>query len=105
MVHEDFIDPEKRRMKSYFVVVIYDISDNRKRYRLHKCMEGYGEWVQRSAFECYVTNTQLEEMKAELKELIDPGIDLLRIYKISHSPLVWTYGRIGVSPDEDYVIL
>jgi hypothetical protein len=44
-------------------------------------------------------------MKAELKELINPAVDLLRIYKISHSPLVWTYGRIGALPDEDYVIL
>lgn len=96
---------ERRTVKTYFIVVVYDVADNKKRYRIHKAMKGYGEWVQRSAFECHLKDSQIEEMKGKLKKLIDSKIDMLRIYKISTTPKVWTYGRIELTEDEKFVIL
>lgn len=106
MAHIDFEETKERRtVKTYFVIVVYDVSDNKKRYRIHKTMEGFGEWVQRSAFECHLKDSQIEQMKDKLKKYIDPITDMLRIYKISTTPKVWTYGRIEVTEDEKFVIL
>lgn len=96
---------ERRTVKTYFVVVVYDVSDNKKRYRIHKVMKGFGEWVQRSAFECHLKDNQIEVMKNKLKKHIDPKIDMLRIYKISTTPKVWTYGKIDLTEDEKFVII
>lgn len=96
---------ERRTVKTYFVVVVYDVSDDKKRYRIHKAMKGFGEWVQRSAFECHLKDNQIEAMKAKLKRYIDPKVDMLRIYKISHIPRVWTYGRVELTEDEKFAII
>ena len=38
-----------------FVLIIYDIVDNRKRVKLAKLLSGYGKRVQKSAFEAMLT--------------------------------------------------
>ena len=35
-----------------FVVVAYDVADDRRRLRIMKMMQGHGEHVQESVFEC-----------------------------------------------------
>lgn len=108
MVNLDFDQDEnleRRQVKTYFIVVVYDMKDNKKRYQFHKTMKAYGTWVQRSSFECFLRDGQLQEMKIALQDLIDPKVDMLRIYKISHTPKIWTYGAIGEITDEDFVIL
>lgn len=106
MVNWDFNeDLEKRQVKNYFVLVIYDITDNKKRTKAFKLMSAYGEWVQRSSFECFLRSNQIEEMKDRLVDLLDMSVDMLRIYKMSHDPRIWTYGRVGEIEDEDVVIL
>ena len=52
MVYEEdefFVEDERR----YIVLVIYDISENRRRARMVKCLERYGVRVQKSAFEVF----------------------------------------------------
>jgi CRISPR-associated protein Cas2 len=108
MVNIDFDqdeNQERRKVKTYFIVVVYDMSDNKKRYKFHKAMKAYGTWVQRSSFECFLKDSQLQEMKSTLQDLIDPKTDMLRIYKISHTPKIWTYGSIGEVIDEDFVVI
>lgn len=85
--------------------MIYDIADNKKRTKAFKSMSAYGEWVQRSSFECFLRSNQIEEMKDRLINLLDISVDMLRIYKMSHDPRIWTYGRVGEMEDEDVVIL
>ena len=81
------------------------MKDNKKRYRFHKTMKAYGTWVQRSSFECYLRDSQLQAMKAQLEVLIDEAVDMLRIYKISHTPKIWIQGRIGEIENEEFVVI
>jgi len=37
------------------VLVTYDISDNKRRTKLATFLEGYGRRVQKSVFECFLT--------------------------------------------------
>ena len=53
----EFIVEDERR---YIVLVIYDITENKRRNRMVKCLERYGVRVQRSAFEAFLTKKKYE---------------------------------------------
>lgn len=89
------------RNKSFLVLVIYDISDNRKRNRIAKYLSRYGVRVQKSAFEAWLTQKQYERLLEKLPLLINEQEDYLRTYKLSGFCEVKTWGQIGVTPEED----
>ncbi len=68
-------------------LVTYDVSteDAEGRRRLRHvatiCLN-YGQRVQKSVFECSVTEMKYEEMKHHLLETIDRDKDSLRIYRL-----------------------
>jgi CRISPR-associated protein Cas2 len=64
-----------------FIVVAYDISDDRRRTRLFKTLRRFGDPVQFSVFECVLSERQFEEMRRAVAELIEPG-DKVRYYDI-----------------------
>src|SRR5574344_2109815 len=80
--------------RTYLVLIIYDVTDDKKRYRIAKKLKGYGEWVQRSAFECHLTLRQYEKMINDIYDYFDFEVDLLRIYKLSGQTDVRVYGKI-----------
>ncbi|BAZ29225.1 hypothetical protein NIES4074_16640 [Cylindrospermum sp. NIES-4074] len=41
-----------------FIVVSYDISEDKRRTKIHSVLKGYGQWMQYSVFECDLTPTQ-----------------------------------------------
>lgn len=60
----------------------FDVSDDRIRYRVSKCLSAYGVRVQRSVFEISVeTITELEDLKQQLTELVESNDDV-RFYSI-----------------------
>jgi CRISPR-associated protein Cas2 len=63
-----------------FIVVAYDISDDRRRGRLHTALKHFGMAVQESVFECHLTVSQLWRMKALVEQVIDPRVDQVRYY-------------------------
>ena len=91
--------------RTYTVLVIYDIVNDKKRYRLAKMLLGYGERVQRSAFECHLTTKQYEEMTKKALIFIDEDEDLLRVYKLTGNTTVQVWGSIPLTEDEDIVII
>ena len=63
-----------------FVVVVYDISDNKRRTRLHKLLQDYGTAVQYSVFECLLTTAEVDKMKRAVARVIRPKKDHVRYY-------------------------
>ena len=45
-----------------FVLIIYDIVENRKRVKLAKLLQGYGFRIQKSAFEAVVTKKKYKKL-------------------------------------------
>ena len=68
-------------------VVSYDISDNRRRYRLVKTLEGYGVRVQESVFECWLLPQQLRELQRRLRKIIKQESDCVAYYRLTQSDL------------------
>ncbi|MCF6157629.1 MAG: CRISPR-associated endonuclease Cas2 [wastewater metagenome] len=65
-----------------FVIVIYDIPDNKRRTRLFKALKGFGTPVQFSAFECILTDKHFREMQEVIRNIIDCSKDKCRIYTL-----------------------
>lgn len=105
----DFFDGtemvEKVGNRTYLIVVIYDIVDNKKRTKMAKALLGYGERVQRSAFECHLTKRKYERMMREILEYIDEEKDLLRIYKLTANAQTKMWGNVPETIDEDFIII
>ena len=81
----EFIVEDERR---YIVLVIYDITENKRRNRMVKCLERYGVRVQRSAFEAFLTKKKYECLVGEAQHLIDGATDSLRIYLLASHTMV-----------------
>jgi CRISPR-associated protein Cas2 len=65
-----------------FWVIVYDISDDRRRTRLHTALLDYGTPVQYSVFECWVTAEQFRKLQARVRKLIKPRKDHVRYYAL-----------------------
>ena len=62
------------------VVVSYDISDDKRRTKIHKALKSYGQWMQYSVFECVLTQTEYTRLRNRLNKLIKPEEDSIRFY-------------------------
>lgn len=63
-------------------VVAYDIPCDRRRNRVAKVLEGYGQRVQDSVFECWLDKRHLAVLKTKLARRIDPQEDKIRYYPL-----------------------
>lgn len=69
-----------RSSKKIFGLVAYDVTDDKRRNRLHKSLKGYGYPVQLSVFEYLLFESELEEMTKAIKRIVDMKEDSVRIY-------------------------
>jgi CRISPR-associated protein Cas2 len=67
-------------VKTYHVVVSYDVHDPKRLQRVGKSMKDYGERVLKSVFECNLTERQFQRMVARLEDIIDHVEDSIRYY-------------------------
>ena len=64
-----------------YVVISYDISDDRTRRRVANVLADYGKRVQYSVFECRVDAKTLDRIIALLKPFAE-GNDSIRLYQL-----------------------
>jgi|GEM_PF-175375 len=86
---------EARRAKRHFVVVSYDIPQDRRRGRVCKLLKDYGERVQYSVFECLLRPDELKRLRERLKPLLVPEEDDVRFYRLCETcrPKAVIWGR------------
>ncbi len=89
-----------------FIVVCYDIPDDKRRTRLSNSLEGFGYRVQRSVFECELSQQHFERMTARIREIIKPDEDSVRCYSLCQSclPKITIDGLGEVQRDKPYFI-
>jgi len=63
-----------------FCVVSYDISEDKRRTKIHKVLSSYGQWMQFSVFECDLTKAQYAKLRSRLDKLMDAKTDSVRFY-------------------------
>ncbi len=66
-----------------FVVVSYDVPDDRRRGRIARALQNFGgERVQFSVFECYLSARNRGQLQERLEEIVQPDEDSVRIYRL-----------------------
>jgi CRISPR-associated protein Cas2 len=77
-------------MDHQFIVVVYDISDDKRRTKLHNALMNYGSPVQYSVFECLLKDENVDKMKAHVERVIHERQDRVRYYYLCQACLAKT---------------
>jgi CRISPR-associated protein Cas2 len=67
-------------MTAQFILIVYDISNDKRRTKLHNALLDYGTPVQYSVFECHLDRKQLAKMKKAVAKAIRKRKDNVRYY-------------------------
>lgn len=88
-------------------LVSYDLPDTRRRTKLAKTLEDFGDRVQYSVFECILDEHLLKKMTARINKIILPKDDSVRIYTLCRSceKVIKIIGQGKVSKIEDVYII
>lgn len=81
----------------HLYVVTYDIAHPRRWRAVFGIMQGYGEWLQLSVFQCRLGRARLVQMEAALTEAMNQREDHLLIMDLGPadgiSPKVRSFGK------------
>ncbi|MBR3917690.1 MAG: CRISPR-associated endonuclease Cas2 [Clostridia bacterium] len=86
-----------------FVILSYDVAEKRVG-KMSKIAKKYLVPVQRSLYNGYLTNSQIEKLKRELSEHIDASRDKIVIYKISDTNAMIVDNIGPAKAVEDFII-
>lgn len=92
--------------QTVFYVVAYDISSDRRRTRVHKILSGFGQWIQFSLFECYLTAKERLTLQEKLDQVLKDDQDRVRFYRLCEACLkkVETVGMEQPAEDRVYIV-
>lgn len=92
---------EKKRR----TLVIYDIKDNKRRYRIIKVLESYGIRVQYSVFEAVLGENQWKDLTVRVTKYLKIDEDAFRMYDLSECKKETLIGQNIIANETDCVII
>ena len=63
-------------------LVVYDICEPKRLRQVEKIMTKYGMRVQKSVFECFLSNKKRDHLKSTIQKVIDAEEDSFRLYPL-----------------------
>jgi CRISPR-associated protein Cas2 len=69
-------------MKRKPVIIAYDITSNKRRRQLFRCLRGWKLDAQYSVFECMLTDVEAKELFLQLTDLMDLKEDSLLLTRL-----------------------
>ncbi len=63
-----------------FILIVYDISHDKRRTKLHNTLKDFGTPVQYSVFECLLDEAGYKRLKKAVAKVIKPRLDRVRYY-------------------------
>lgn len=95
-----FETPIVEHRNKVFVLIIYDICDNKTRVKL----EGYGFRIQKSAFEAYLTKDKYRKLLGQIGKYVTDE-DSIRVYKIQGKGQVTSFGKKVENQIDDIIVI
>lgn len=80
------------------VVVAYDVVNNRRRTKLATFLEGYGRRVQKSVFECFLTQAEMQKLVKGVQRKVNAEEDTVRFYWLTPQSVEKTFVIGGEPP-------
>ena len=68
-----------------FIIVVYDITDNKRRTKMFKAMKNFGTPIQFSAFECILNEKGFQEIQEVIRKIISRDKDKVRLYLLCNN--------------------
>ncbi len=89
-----------------FMVISYDISNDRRRRKVMKIMEDFGKRVQYSVFECRLLPAEAAKLKKRRRPHVREVQDSIRFYSISADDVgrIEVMGAGQVTEDKSYFV-
>lgn len=90
-----------------YVIISYDIVDDKKRLQVSKVLKNYGQRVQKSVFECRIDEKNYLTIKGKLERIIDMEADSIRYYSLCQRCIggIEISGWGTVTEDEEIIIV
>ncbi len=76
-----------KKQPKQFILVVYDISNDKRRTKLHNALKDFGTPVQYSVFECLLDKKGMQRMKKAAAKVIKPRLDRVRYYPMCNACL------------------
>ncbi len=88
-----------------YILIIYDIVNNRRRQKFFRCLNGYGWRVQDSCFEAKLNDRLYRKLVKEIGKYTDQKEDSVRVYKLNGISSVVAYGlQLNEVPDDVVIV-
>lgn len=91
-----------------FIVISYDIPDDRRRDRVMKALKDFGMHVQYSLFECELKPEVYTRLRERLMKLVDKKEDNIRFYTLCQEDVkkrrVWGVERVETTVRPVYLV-
>lgn len=101
--------PAKPPVDDRLYLVTYDIADPKRWRSLFRIMNGYGDWLQLSVFQCRLSRQRRVELQAAIEEVIHRTQDHVLIFDIGPtdtvSPKVTSLGKSFAAVERRPVIV
>lgn len=90
-----------------FVIVSYDIADDKRRRHVAKRMEDYGKRVQYSVFDCLLSEKEIRDLQYTLEHIINFEEDSVRFYRMCRKceSTIDVMGKGTVQEEQTFLIL
>lgn len=90
-----------------FVMISYDVVEDKKRLKLMKFLKDYGSRIQKSVFECNLSPKTYDQVKSGVEGIINKRKDRVRYYRICKGCVdkVEISGWGEVTEDEEFVLI
>lgn len=96
-------------MEERLYIITYDIADTKRWRRIFKLMEGYGEWLQLSVFQCRLSRRRHAELTATLHEIIKDDEDHVLLLDLGPAdkvtPRVVSLGKLFQAVQREAVVV
>ena len=86
-------------------MVAYDIRSPKRLYRVHRILKDYASGGQKSAFECYLSKTEQQELLNRINETIENETDAFLMIRLMSRDSVATLGKAVKPLDQLYTYL
>ncbi len=90
-----------------FHAIAYDVPNDKRRLKVARLLERYGERVQYSVFEMWLTAEEAETVRRELLGIINEKEDQIRIYRLCEADVrrIAVLGNGEVQPPPGPVVV
>lgn len=87
-----------------FVLIIYDIINDKQRVKLAKYLQGFGFRIQKSAFEAMISRKKYPKLLNGISEYVTKE-DSVKVYKIIGKGQVTSFGKNTNIDDEEIILI